>query len=222
MNAVLQRLAETSPGTSRFPFALALDDLAGGFERQLVAIEGIAENQLAATPQVMLEVFSPEECARIVAACESQPLHAGQVVQERENYRRAKAAWIAPGDETRWIYQRMAAMVASINRWYRYEVYGFLEPLHFVRYDEGGKFDWHLDCGGDRTCTRKLSITVQLSSPEDYSGGGLEFCPQGELHRGRYHGAATVFPSVLAHRVTPVERGVRRAIVAWIHGPSFR
>ncbi len=222
MSANLQRLVQASPGTDRFPFALGLDELAGDRARNAVSLDAIAENQLVATPQVMLELFTPAECARIVERCESEPLHAGQVVQERENYRRANAAWIAPFDDTRWIYERMASMVASINRWYRYDLFGFLEPLHFVRYDEGGKFDWHLDCGGDRTCTRKLSVTVQLSSPQDYSGGGLEFCPQGELHRSRYHGAATVFPSVLAHRVTPIERGVRRAIVAWIHGPSFR
>ena len=222
MSAVIHYLAQASPGNARFPFALGLDEFAGQRGREFTPLEGIAENQLVAIPQVMLEVFSPEECACIVARCESQELQAGEIVQERENYRRAKAAWIPPGEDTRWIYQRVATMGASINRWYRYELFGFLEPLHFVRYDEGGKFDWHLDCGGDRTCTRKLSITVQLSSPDDYAGGGLEFCPQGELHRSRYHGAATVFPSVLAHRVTPVERGVRRAIVAWIHGPSFR
>jgi PKHD-type hydroxylase len=170
----------------------------------------------------MLGLFTPAECARIVAACGSHQLHAGQLVQERENYRRASAAWIAPDGDTRWIYERIATMIAKLNGWYRYELFGFLEPLHFIRYDAGGKFDWHLDCGGDRTCTRKLSVTVQLSSPHDYDGGGLEFCPQGELHRSRYQGAATVFPSMLAHRVTPVERGPRHAIVAWIHGPSFR
>jgi PKHD-type hydroxylase len=225
MNVVARQLAEGSSGNEHYPFALGLPDLV---TRPTVAmkrfqpLEGVAANELVVTPQVMLDLFSPAECARIVAACGSHPLHAGQLVQERENYRRASAAWIAPDGDTRWIYERIAAMIAKLNGWYRYELFGFLEPLHFIRYDEGGKFDWHLDCGGDRTCTRKLSVTVQLSSPGDYDGGGLEFCPQGELHRSRYQGAATVFPSMLAHRVTPVTRGPRHAIVAWIHGPSFR
>jgi PKHD-type hydroxylase len=223
MTAAL-KIAATSPGHERYPFALGLDDLAASTAgpRRFASLADLRETEIVSTPQVMLEVFSPEECRRIVERCESQPLHQGQVAQERENYRRANAAWISPDGDTRWIYERIAAMVAKLNRWYRYDLYGFLEPLHFVRYDPGGKFDWHLDAGGDRTCTRKLSVSVQLSSPDDYGGGGLEFCPQGELHRSRYHGSAIVFPSVLAHRVTPVERGVRRAIVAWIHGPSFR
>jgi PKHD-type hydroxylase len=225
MNATAKELARSSPGSERHPFALGLPDFvteATIAVRRFQPLESVATNELVVTPQVMLDLFTPEECARIIAACGSHSMHAGQLVQERENYRRASAAWIVPDGDTRWVYERIATMIAKLNGWYRYELFGFLEPLHFIRYDEGGKFDWHLDCGGDRTCTRKLSVTVQLSSPGDYAGGGLEFCPQGELHRSRYQGAATVFPSMLAHRVTPVERGVRHAIVAWIHGPSFR
>ena len=224
MSAVLTQLAQSSPGSSRYPFALGLSDLVDKPppRQKFVPLDAISANELVVTPQVMLELFSPEECGRIVAHCEAHSLHDGQLNQQREDYRRASAAWIAPDAECRWVYERVAAMIAKLNGWYRYDLFGFLEPLHFVRYDTGGKFDWHLDCGGDRTVTRKLSVTVQLSSPEDYEGGGLEFCPQGELHRCRYQGAGTVFPSMLAHRVTPITRGVRRAIVAWIHGPSFR
>lgn len=222
MSAVL--LAATHPHVERHPFALGLGELApeAAARGKFVALDSVSETQLVTTPQVMLGVFSPEECERIAAYGDSQRLHAGQVTQERENYRRASAAWLAADQDTMWIYHRISAMIAKLNAWYRYELYGFLEPLHFVRYDPGGKFDWHLDCGGERMCTRKLSVTIQLSPPESYEGGALEFCPMGELHRSRYHGAATVFPSMLAHRVAPVERGVRRALVAWIHGPSFR
>jgi PKHD-type hydroxylase len=225
MNAIVQELAKSSPGSVRYPFALALPDLVTEptiAMKRFQPLEGLCANEVVVTPHVMLGLFTPEECARVIAACAPHPMHAGQLVQERENYRRASAAWITPDADTRWIYERIATMIAKLNGWYRYDLYGMLEPLHFIRYDEGGKFDWHLDCGSDRTCTRKLSVTVQLSDPRDYAGGALEFCPQGELHRSRYQGAATVFPSMLAHRVTPVDRGVRHAIVAWIHGPSFR
>jgi PKHD-type hydroxylase len=224
LSAVLSSLAAEQRGASRYPLALGLGELApdAAARGKFATLEAISANELVTTPQVMLGLFSPEECRRIVAQCDSRQLHAGQVSQERENYRKASAAWIAPDEDTLWIYHRITAMVAKLNAWYRYELYGFLEPLHFIRYDPGGKFDWHLDCGGGPTCTRKLSVTIQLSTPGEYEGGALEFCPQGELHRARYHGAAIVFPSTLAHRVTPVEKGVRRALVAWIHGPSFR
>jgi PKHD-type hydroxylase len=224
VSAVLRNDAAEGAAVPRHAFALGLGELAPelGARRRFASLDSVSETQLVTTPQVMLGLFSPEECARIAAHGDSRQLHPGQVTQERENYRRASAAWLRPDADTLWVYQRITAMIAKLNAWYRYDLYGFLEPLHFVRYDTGGKFDWHLDCGGDMTCTRKLSVTIQLSDPATYEGGGLEFCPQGELHRSRYHGAATVFPSTLAHRVTPVERGVRRALVAWIHGPSFR
>jgi hypothetical protein len=34
-------------------------------------------------------------------------------------------------------------------------------------------------------------------------------------------GTVIVFPSYLAHCVTPVTKGVRWALVGWVHGPSF-
>ncbi len=221
MHEALLRLAESSPGNDAFPFAFPLAEAAPA-RGHGVGLEDISSNELVVTPQVMLGFFTPAECASIVASSSRHPLHEGQISHQRENYRVAKASWIPVDGDTRWVYERIATMVARLNRCYRYELFGFLEPLHFIRYEAGGKFDWHLDCGGDRTCTRKLSVTVQLTAPHEYDGGALEFCPQGELHRSGYHGAAIVFPSMLAHRVTPVTRGVRHAIVAWIHGPSFR
>ena len=224
MSAVLRSSTAEGAAATQRAFALGLGEIAPEIaaRRKFSTLDSVSETELVTTPQVMLGLFSPEECERIVKHGESRQLHAGQVSQERENYRRASAAWMRPDADTQWIYHRITTMVARLNAWYRYDLYGFLEPLHFVRYDPGGKFDWHLDCGGERTCTRKLSVTIQLSAPGDYEGGGLEFCPQGELHRSRYQGAGIVFPSTLAHRVTAVEHGVRRALVAWIHGPSFR
>ena len=64
-------------------------------------------------------------------------------------------------------------------------------------------------------------MTVQLSPPDDYAGGNLEFV--GNRHASeRELGAATIFPAYVGHRVTPVERGTRRSPVAWVYGPSFR
>ena len=35
-------------------------------------------------------------------------------------------------------------------------------------------------------------------------------------------GSATLFPSYLLHRVTPVEAGERHSMTIWAHGPAFR
>src|SRR5476649_2949240 len=106
-NAIAKELARSSPGSERHPFALGLPDIV--IEptiamRRFQPLESVAANELVVTPQVMLDLFTPGECARIIATCGSHPLHAGQLLQERENYRRASAAWIAPDGDTRWVY----------------------------------------------------------------------------------------------------------------------
>lgn len=37
----------------------------------------------------------------------------------------------------------------------------------------------------------------------------------------KIRGAITFFPSNIIHEVTPVTKGIRRAIVSWSHGPRF-
>ena len=69
---------------------------------------------------------------------------------------------------------------------------------------------------------RKLSITVQLSDPADYEGGDLEFFPQPRQPAVRDRGAMIIFPSFIAHRVTPISHGTRRSLVAWVSGTTFR
>jgi predicted 2-oxoglutarate/Fe(II)-dependent dioxygenase YbiX len=35
-------------------------------------------------------------------------------------------------------------------------------------------------------------------------------------------GSLSVFPSYQLHEVTPVESGIRRALVGWVIGPKFK
>jgi PKHD-type hydroxylase len=70
--------------------------------------------------------------------------------------------------------------------------------------------------------TRKISMSVQLSEDDDYIGGDLEFCPHGVIDEFRGIGNVICFPAYIAHRVLPIASGMRQALVAWIHGASFR
>jgi PKHD-type hydroxylase len=90
-----------------------------------------------------------------------------------------------------------------------------------VRYAAGDGFGWHTDLGDGAASTRKLSVSVQLSDPESYAGGGFELCPHGTVEKFAPRGSALVFPAYMPHRVADVTRGVRRALVAWVHGDAF-
>jgi len=79
--------------------------------------------------------------------------------------------------------------------------------------------------------TRKLSVTINLSSPEEYEGGNLKFDfghhqkEQSQFYECkeiRPQGSIVVFPSFLYHQVTPVTSGNRYSLVMWCLGKPFK
>lgn len=72
--------------------------------------------------------------------------------------------------------------------------------------------------GSEADSGRKISVTVQLSAGDDYEGGELELNSGKILSAMREAGAIVLFPSFMLHRVAPVTRGQRWAIVGWVQG----
>ena len=83
-------------------------------------------------------------------------------------------------------------------------------------------YGWHQDFGG--LLSRKLSLVMQLSDPEEYEGGELQIMVGGEkpISINKQKGLVVVFPSWAVHQVTPVTKGLRQSLVAWVSGPNFR
>lgn len=109
----------------------------------------------------------------------------------------------------------------------------FMQAMQFTTYhgDEEGFFDWHMDTffaehnrRRDYCMHRKLTMILQLSDPNSYEGGALEIKanPPPDAEEIRRQGAMIVFPSFTQHRLTPVTRGVRHSLVAWMEGPYWR
>jgi len=124
-----------------------------------------------------------------------------------------------------WLYQRIWQAALELNRkYFGVEISGITERVQIARYDGSnqGFYTWHTDFA-DLAPRRKLSISVQLSRPEDYEGGDLELLFRDTPHKAdRARGALTVFPSFVLHRVTPVTAGTRWSLVTWISGPRWR
>jgi PKHD-type hydroxylase len=136
-----------------------------------------------------------------------------------------RTAWIRPAPETKWIYDRMQAVIRQLNdKVWQFDVSGFSEDFQYTIYQgsEGGHYDWHID-QGDFAKRRKLSLSLQLSDPAQYEGCDLQFRAGNRIDTAsRARGAAIVFPSYVLHRVTPITRGVRKSVVVWTTGPKFR
>jgi len=92
-----------------------------------------------------------------------------------------------------------------------------LTPLILSRYRTGETYGLHVDdalMGGLRT---DLSFTLFLSEPETYEGGALIIQDRIEERAIRLGpGDLILYPSTTLHRVEPVGRGERLAIVGWV------
>jgi PKHD-type hydroxylase len=170
--------------------------------------------------------FSPGECESLLALALGLPSQDGVLDSaNRDVYRQVRKSAVRMIDfepNIEWVFVKLRDLALNANQSYRFDIHGFRERLQVAEYGVGDHFDWHLDLTGGPSSLRKMSISVLLSDAASYEGGDLEFfrTPAGRL--GRNRGAAIVFPSFMPHRVTPVTRGTRFSLVAWIAGPSFR
>jgi PKHD-type hydroxylase len=83
-----------------------------------------------------------------------------------------------------------------------------------------------MDVGYGEVNRRKLSLTVQLSDPSEYEGGDFHIWYGGDegqfITMPKEKGTVLIFPSFLMHRVTPVTKGTRKALVFWTGGEPYK
>lgn len=89
-------------------------------------------------------------------------------------------------------------------------------PFMLSRYREGQTYGMHVDDALMRGVRTDVSFTLFLSDPDTYEGGALEIADTFESREIRLPaGGLVLYPSTTLHRVTPVTRGERLAIVGW-------
>lgn len=120
--------------------------------------------------------------------------------------------------------------------------------IQYTRYQKGQYYNWHSDASlpifytpqsneKDRgilaeedfikiNCeqVRKLSFVLQLSNPEDYTGGNLQLLGDNgkSYFAPRQRGTLIFFDSRTPHRVLKVKSGERRSLVGWVVGPRWK
>jgi len=142
------------------------------------------------------------------------------------NARVTRVAWMERNPATNWVYARLEDLVLRLNsEFYGFELYGLVESFQYAVYDgtEGGHYDWHVDMGGKDVEPRKISLSLQLTDAEAYSGCDLELeAGNGTYQAERARGTLIAFPSYVLHRVSPIQSGIRKSLVIWASGPAFR
>tara|TARA_B100000902_G_C27001985_1_gene760341 strand:- start:55 stop:702 length:648 start_codon:yes stop_codon:yes gene_type:complete len=125
-----------------------------------------------------------------------------------------------------------------------------IEAIQLTHYFKGDFYGWHVDTLDKPIIrngvghNRKVSVTIFLNDPEEYEGGEFDLEVRGpkQNRKGSSKGFGTknskekerfdtvklpkgsiiIFPSSCWHRVRPVISGVRKSLVIWFQGPSFR
>ncbi len=171
--------------------------------------------------------FTDEECNNILRLGESMnsidSTVSGEVVVD--SIRRSRNSWLPLNNDTEWIYNRLGNIVRNLNgmHW-RFNITGFNEDLQYTKYNGDKSFyGWHIDSGTvGESPPRKLSITLQLSHENEYEGGDFQIHATKLNTLSKKKGLIVVFPSYSLHQVTPVTKGIRRSLVAWLCGPPLK
>jgi PKHD-type hydroxylase len=211
------RLGEDATGSLIYPLAATAEPNTA----ERIGLD-LRMNGHVSSPLVFTGIFSAEECQRIMRLSGHRRQRAGTMMYARPNIRKSTIAWIDIREDSQWLYEKMWQTFQAVNRWFQFDLFGLVDEIQFARYSVGDSFGWHLDAGGGQTSTRKLSMSVQLCDDDEYAGGDLEVCACPQLDPRRRRGTIIVFPSFLAHRVTPITQGSRCSLVAWAHGPVFK
>jgi hypothetical protein len=121
------------------------------------------------------------------------------------------------------------------------------ETIQYTQYGEGQFYNWHIDSGISNAYkpeqvlrssqiysqdlinvqseyVRKLSFSLQLSDPEDYVGGEVQFLDSnGKTYFApKERGTIIMFDSRTPHRVRKIKSGVRKSLVGWVIGPRWK
>tara|TARA_Y100001970_G_scaffold141939_1_gene174639 strand:- start:899 stop:1510 length:612 start_codon:yes stop_codon:yes gene_type:complete len=147
--------------------------------------------------------------------------------QYQEDVRKSTNTWVQDTD----VIKMFGDIVLEVNRAARWNlnIVG-CEAIQYATYTEGDYFKWHVDQFPEveNNVTRKISMSLFLSNPDEYEGGELDLEVYGpdaypERHKTFrcLRGEALFFLSDYWHRVRPVKSGVRKSLVAWFFGPPF-
>lgn len=183
------------------------------------------------------QYLSKAECEEIIQnALTIEPQQAivganGTELDVRPDYRRSLVRFINKDD---WRFQKLFDILWKTAIMANHDFFNVhitkLDYIQFAEYDASyeGEYKDHHDVfwiNGDDYYHRKLSCVLQLSDPNDYEGGNLEFIDTihfPDANDIRQQGSLTYFPSFFRHRATPVIRGTRYSIAAWFDGPKWR
>lgn len=186
------------------------------------------------------QILNEHECNSILEYAKKIPASDGVIKADQNflesNTRRSKVRFIgAEAHEMRWLFDKLWGLTKFTNENYfnNFDI-NTLDFVQVATYDSSnqGEYTMHQDIlwiEHHRPLQRKISLTLQLSKSDSYSGGDFVFKDlQGSspsetnMQEMRQQGTVIIFPSFVPHAVLPVTSGTRYSLTAWFEGPNWR
>lgn len=154
--------------------------------------------------------------------------------------RDSKTSWISTAHWVAGLCYHYVLLANKNN--FLYDIDGFDgETMQYTSYSPGEYYGWHQDTGLSsmkvpsenaqevflmKNCerVRKLSFIMQLSNPDEYSGGEVQLMRDTDktFFLPKERGTIIVFDSRTRHRARPVKSGLRKSLVGWVSGPRWK
>jgi PKHD-type hydroxylase len=188
---------------------------------------------------VVIDSYLPDELVTIITKyLNTLPLHSGTTVTPSK----LRLSHVGFTEQLDWVSALLWYYVTQANQYnFQYDI----ETLdggktQYTVYEKGMYYDWHDDDNIINSAkiehpkllshvvpiqeyVRKLSFSLQLSSPDEYEGGELQFLSNRKLiTASKERGHLVVFDSRLSHRVRKVKSGIRKSLVGWVLGPRWK
>jgi PKHD-type hydroxylase len=169
------------------------------------------------------DAFTKEECEKIIQIAKNKGLVKGKTMGQSD-VRKSKVSWLYSCDDIEWVFRRVTDIILNLNeRFFGFDIFGLNEGFQFTNYKApSDKYGKHVDRALDFV-VRKLSVSIQLTDPEEYEGGELYLYDgdKGTL-MDKKKGTLVLFPSYVLHEVMPVTKGERNSLVTWVTGNQFK
>lgn len=165
---------------------------------------------------ISLRLFTAPECEEIKKLLDQHPRYAAQTSYglKPDHFKAKQSRIMQDNPAYEWIFKRIFTALAEARDFMNVGDLILTEQANYLTYTKGDKFEWHTDDGNKR----RLTISIQLSN--NYEGGDLLviLASNKTLRASRDIGMACIFKSELLHKVTPITKGKRVALIQWLKG----
>ena len=157
------------------------------------------------------DFFTADELAQIRAFGDALPIGGGRIFYKPPELVN-EIHYMRRPPEMEWLYQKMWGLYEELAKTndFRFTAKRIHTGAYYHVFREGHYFNFHDDGPWEEN---RLTFAVQLSAPEEYTGGRFQFTRR---YVAPKHGRIVVFHANTKHAVEKITSGVRRSLVMWV------